>query len=630
MDKEKEVIWSLRQWKRDGYPGQERPAVARGLASLDSAASREKAGHILRELPAGSPGLRVALTGSFNCAPLENLLRAALVAEGLDPAIHVSDFNQWVQDLGEPDGPLARFSPGVVFCLLDDRAVFDEVADPSSPAEVESAVLRKLGEVEALAERFAGHSRALLVLATVPLPADRMDNLVAYKSKAALGAAWRKLDAGLLALAAARPQVITLDTAPLLQRCEGGLGDPRLALGAGMSWGYGLLDAVAREGAKLCRAVAGKSRKCLVLDLDDTLWGGVLGDCGVAGVALGREGDGKPFLEFQKRIRLLKRQGVLLAVSSKNDRDKVLEMFRTHPDMQLRENDFVDISANWEPKPDAMRRLAEGLNIGLDSMVFLDDSRFEREFMRREVPEAAVPEMPADPALYVPFALAHGWFNTLQITGEDLQRTDQYLEQGRREGFRQAASSTEDFLRGLDLEVSLLEPSDFALPRMAQICQRTNQFNLTGRRYSLAELQAMREGDGHMLLGIGGRDRFGEYGMVGLVVVDKRPGPPGTGAPGGETWRIRNFLLSCRVFSRGIEEEILRYVLECARRNGAAGVVGEYSPTPKNGNYRDFYPRNGFRPLSEEGGVLTYHHALEDIMPGCDWITLRTPEREAA
>lgn len=305
---------------------------------------------------------------------------------------------------------------------------------------------------------------------------------------------------------------------------------------------------------------------------------------------------------------------MLLAAVSKNDPEPVAEALTGHPGMVLAEKDFVRVSANWRPKHDNLIHVAEDLNLGLDSFVFVDDSPFERGLVRRELPGVAVVDIGAEPALHTASLLRDGWFDQIELSNEDGQRTARYREELDRKDFLATFSSLQDYLEELHVQVRLSEAEDKDVPRLSQLSQRTNQFNVTTVRLSPADVRSRMAAEDTRVLVIRSADRFGDNGVVGAVFLDC----------GTDEWHIENFLLSCRVFSRGIEQACVSRLLTHAMASGARAVTGAYRPTAKNGKVAEFYPGQGFSVSAEDGVWTRFRHDLTVIAPPPGHITLTT------
>ena len=345
--------------------------------------------------------------------------------------------------------------------------------------------------------------------------------------------------------------------------------------------------------ARLIAAQRGLSRKCLVLDLDNTLWGGTIGDDGLEGIVLGQGNPiGEAYLAVQTYALELSRRGVILAVNSKNDMANALEAFEKHPEMILHREHITSFVANWDDKPSNLRAIADELNISLDSLVFLDDSPFERDLVRRELPMVAVPEVTDDPVSFIPAIADAGYFEALVVTGEDRERTRLYQANRLREELKVIATDLDGYLAGLEMELLWRQFDEIGLQRTTQLINKTNQFNLTTRRYTETEVRAVIEDPLAFGLQLRLVDRLGDNGIISVII----------GRLMGEGLLVETWLMSCRVLGRQVETATLNLVADHAKQLGARHLVGEYRPTVKNGMVRDHYQKLGFTLVTEHDG----------------------------
>jgi FkbH-like protein len=348
---------------------------------------------------------------------------------------------------------------------------------------------------------------------------------------------------------------------------------------------------------RLVAALRGRSSKCLVLDLDNTLWGGVIGDDGLEGIQLGQgSAMGEAFVAFQQYAQRLSRRGIILAICSKNDEANALSAFEDHPDMVLKRKDISCFVANWQDKASNLRHIASALNIGLDSLVFADDSPFERNLIRQELPEIQVPELPQDPSLYVSTLADAGYFESLAVTAEDRERIVQYRANEERDRLRSSSTDMDGYLRGLGMDL-VVRPFDFTgLSRIVQLINKTNQFNLTTRRYTEADVRAVMSDPGAAAYQFRLTDRFGDNGVI-AILIGRLENPMDL--------RMDTWLMSCRVLGRQVEEACLNVMVDAARKLGATRICGEYLPTAKNQMVRELFARLGFtlRKTYGDGGT---------------------------
>ncbi|MFG3255695.1 HAD-IIIC family phosphatase [Streptomyces sp. NPDC048172] len=609
----------LRELHTTGKLAVEYPAVPGLLAELDPA-DLARAGRLLARVPVeeieerhpGTVPLTAAVTGHGTLDGLTAPLTAQLARHGIPLRATVGDHDAWLRELRDTGSALYADGTELALCVLDADVVFGELPVPWRVEDVTEATTAKLELLGHLAAQHATHAPGTLVLNTLPLLRFHTAQLADHRSRAELGVVWREFNAGLLRLTTHHPRLHVVDLDPLI--AEGGpVRDTRLAAYAKVQLGEELLGRYAREIGHLARTLRGRTKKVLAVDLDNTLWDGILGDDGPEGIAAATTYRGEAFRTFQRVVKQLGAQGVLLTACSKNDEAPVREVLRSHPDMVLKEDDFVRVTANWQPKDGNLRDQADRLNLGVDSFVFADDSPFERGLVAGSLPEVAVVPLDEEPALHAERLLADGWFDVRELTAEDRLRAGQYRSDAERADLRENTGSMEEYLRGLDVRVEFSPARDHEVARLAQITLRTNQFNLTTRRLQQTDVQRVRETDGSQALAIRARDRFGDNGVVGAVFVRWTE---------GALW-IDNALLSCRVFARGIEDAALSALLRHAKESGARCAHAEYRPTAKNTRYRDFWPTQGFA-LTEESpdGTLTFTHELAALPPIPEHVTL--------
>lgn len=332
-------------------------------------------------------------------------------------------------------------------------------------------------------------------------------------------------------------------------------------------------------------AIELKRKKCIVLDLDNTLWGGILGEDGAEGIKLGETYPGNAYLDFQKFLLNLGQNGIILTVCSKNNENDVLEVWESNPNMILKKEHFAAYRINWNNKGDNIQEIAKELNIGLESIIFIDDNPAERELVKQMLPMVEVPDFPKHPYLYPEFAkyLVDNYFKIYELTDEDISKTQQYKANAERTQLKEQFSNYEDFLKSLEMVLSIEELSDFNVVRFAQMTQKTNQFNLTTRRYTESDLKSM-EANGYLLYGLRVRDKFGDNGLTGLIIVKRQD----------RKAYIDSLLLSCRILGKGIETEFINYIFSRLKEKGIEEISASYIKTIKNGQVADFYDKVGF------------------------------------
>ena len=537
----------------------------------------------------GYASLRIALLSSHTIEHLQSAIRVAGLRYRLLLEIHLGAYGQYRQQLLQTDDSLLQFHPDFILLSLSAAQATAGISLAASAAEVERALDAAVADVRSLWRGAREIYRATPVQQTCldisePLFGS-LDRLVAA-APSRLVARFNDL----LAQAASLDGVLLLDLAQVSAR------DGLDAWFDTARWLQGKMEvapqAAPRYGellARLLGAREGRSRKCLVLDLDDTLWGGVIGDVGVDGIVLG-EGSarGEAHLALQRYAKLLKDRGVILAVCSKNDPAIAEAGFRDHPEMLLRPGDIAAFVANWNDKVENLIEIAQRLNIGLDSLVFVDDSAVERARVRESLPMVAVPELPTDPALYVRSLARGGYFEALTFTDDDRARGDQYAGNSQRDAARAASDDVDRFLQGLGMVVSYGRVSSVDLARVTQLINKTNQFNTTTRRYSAEEIEGLAADPTGLVLQFRLLDRFGDNGLVSVIILRPCEGNVSS------ILEIENWVMSCRVFGRQLEQEVMNITVQAARERGIETLRADFIPTPRNGVINNLFADLGF------------------------------------
>jgi FkbH-like protein len=560
---------------------------------------------------------RCAILRSFTVEPLVPLFRAAAFAAGIDLAVHVTEFNAYTQELVDGASSLYEFVPHTVILAVQTRDVAPELwKDFASLDQV-----RRNAAVERVTGQFGGWIRALrsrshadLVIHSLEVPLCAGLGVFDSQTEDGQTGAIQEINRNLRRLAGENQGVYVLDYDQLVARYgREQWGDERKWLSVRLPLAAPSMMRLTREWMRFLHPLTGKVAKCVAVDLDNTLWGGVIGEDGLAGIQVGGEYPGAAYRELQQALLDFSRRGILLAVCSKNNTEEAIAALESHPGMLLRQRDFAAMRINWKDKARNLREIAAELNIGIDVIAFLDDNPVERDYVRQEAPEVMVLELPGDAMRYAQAVRDAPIFERLTLSEEDRQRNQYYAAGRERARLEQAVSSPEEFFRSLEQEAEIQEANELTVARVAQLTQKTNQFNLTTRRYTEQQIAEMMRCPGWRVLSLKVRDRYADNGLVGVAILREGEG----------LWEIDTLLLSCRVIGRTVETAFVAQVAVQARDRGAAWLEGWFLPTKKNTPARDFYPRHGFALAEERDGGQLWRLDLSRAELRCpEWIRL--------
>jgi FkbH-like protein len=510
------------------------------------------------------------------------------------------EYDNYISEILDAESPLYEFRPDTVIVLPSERRCVYNGDFPSSRSEQEDAGRRVASELLDLSTKIHEQCRAEVILGNFRLP-PYFDPGPLRNTALVSDYAFRKFVN--LELGFRLPSYAHICDIEFLSNRRGNLAgvDVRTWFESKQPFAADLLVDVAREFAHVLSQIGRAAKKVLVLDLDNTLWGGVIGDDGIEGIELGTTSPrGEAFRDFQRCILELSSRGVLLAVCSKNDYDKAVEPFEKHPEMLLRLKDIVSFKANWEPKSENIRQIAQDLNLGLDSLVFIDDNRAEIEIVNQFVPEVSTIWAGDDPSEFVARLKDSRLFEVQNVTQEDALRVQQYKQENERQRLLNSSTDMGCYLASLEM-VGVIKPFDrMDAARIAQLIAKSNQFNLTTRRRTEAEVLDILEDRQFSCFTMRLADRFGDHGLIAIVI----------GLASGRDFVIDTWLMSCRVLKRQVEEEVLNEIVRLADERECVRVVGRYIPTAKNGMVQDLYPKMGFTHLSRET-ELTQVYGLE-------------------
>ena len=545
---------------------------------------------------------KLAILSSSTTALLVPVLRAAGFARGLDLTVYEGVYGGYQQEVLDVRSELYRFQPDVVVFLLNHR---DLGLPPTGGEQTANDLVTRLRELwKLLLERNPCHIIQVGFDSPPSGAWGSLEDTLPEGRRRVIAAANRDLSADMpRGVSFVDANVIAAEIGAEYWSARQWHSAKQYPASAALPL---LADALAAHAA----AAFGLTAKALIVDLDNTLWGGVIGEDLLEGIRIGPPtAEGEGYLELQRYLLELKQRGVLLAVCSKNNLADAEQPFRQHEDMLLKLDDFVAFRANWDDKPGNIEQIARDLSLGLDSFVFLDDNPLEREYVRLRLPQVAVPECGRTPWDMLS-ALRRGmYFETVALTDEDLVRHESYRGNVARAAAEKSAPTLESFLQELEM-ASRHGPVDAqTLPRVAQLINKTNQFNLTTRRYTEDQVQAMAASPDWWCHWFRLADRFGDHGLIGVLLARKD----------ASRWLVDTWLMSCRVLGRQMEEFMCACLLAAAKEAGATAVVGEYIPSEKNVLVSDLYPRMGFQPLADGEGRYEFSLQSGAVKP-CTFI----------
>jgi len=533
--------------------------------------------------------IKIAILGSFTLNGLSEVLQVKCRDSKIKSISYVGEYNQYAQEILNPKSNLYQFKPDIVFLLLDVRTILGDVYfSPyrSSVSERKEIVKDKILELENLITIFKQNSNSKLIISNFNIPVYSPYGIYENKTEYGFKKMILELNNYLENLIKNENSIFLYDFDNFLRKFgeqnvfnykQYFFGDVKISIGFIPHLGHELMGYV--------KPILGLSRKCIVVDLDNTLWGGIIGEDGFDGIKLGPYTQGKPFLELQKILLALNNRGIILAINSKNNSEDALNVIKTHPYMLIKEENFASKRINWNDKVSNMQEIANELNIGLDSIVFIDDDPINRELMKDSLPQILTVDLPRDPSEYGSYIMNLNDFNLLQITEDDIKRNKMYFQEKQRKEFKKNMPNLENFLKKMNIEVLIKNADNFTIPRISQLTLKTNQFNLTTKRYQEEDIQKMVNDKKFQIECAQVSDKFGDNGITGVFIINKND----------NEWIIDSFLLSCRVMGRGIEEGILAHILEQAKKQSVSKVKGQYIPTKKNLPCENFYQNYGFK-----------------------------------
>ena len=540
-----------------------------------------------------SKKLKVALLSSFTLNGLNEILHVKCSDMGVRYQSYISGYNQYNQELLNPESDYYKFCPDITFLILDIRNFlgdnfynFHILSDDTK----KEFVKEKINHLENIIQNFEKNSNSKLVITNFNIPSYSPNGIIESKIKFGLHEMIEKINHSLRDISKTHNSIYVYDFNQFVSKHgeknifdyrQFHLGDIQITFNFMPYFGYELMSYI--------KSITGTNRKCIVLDLDNTLWGGVVGEDGFDGIELGQTANGKAFVDFQKELLSLWQQGIILEINSKNNFDDAMKVIHEHPEMILREKNFASIQINWNDKAQNLLQISDEINIGLNSIVFFDDDKLNQTRIKQEFPEVLTIELPDDPSEFSRLLKELNDFNVLQRTDEDTKRGQMYTEQRKRKELEKSVSNLDDFLKELDIKVKMKKSNEFLIPRISQLTLKTNQFNLTTRRYQEEEIKNFSSNTKFIVGCAQVLDKFGDNGITGVYIIKKND----------KSWLIDTFLLSCRIMGRGVENAILSQILLDAQKNGIDEIQAEFIPTQKNQPAENFLSDFGFKKQDE-------------------------------
>jgi FkbH-like protein len=559
------------------------------------------------------PEIRLAILRNIVIEPIAPYLKVQSSRAGMRLSLQLGNYDNLQEDIFQANSPLFQFKPDVVVIALRLQLLAPGLVlsyTSLTRSESEELGVQVLDRIHDIVRAIRLRSAAVILVHNFERPAwaayGILDTQWSYGQRNSIARLNQALAERLQSIGGA----FAVDLDAVLSRVgyDRGLDDRYWHIGRA-PYRPPVLEQLSREYIRFSAALKGKNKKCLVLDCDNTLWGGVVGEEGIDGIHLGTSYPGSAYLEFQHAILDLYNRGILLAINSKNNENDVIEVLERHPGSLLKPRHFVAKRINWKDKVTNLREIASELGIGIDSLVFVDDNPFECAYVRSVLAEVQVVQLPADATSYRRTLQSLECFDTLMFTEEDKGRGEMYQLESQRQQLRNEVQTLEDYLRSLEMSVEIASADSFAIPRIAQLTQKTNQFNLTTKRYTEEDVRLMTEDPLTDVLYASVRDRFGDSGIIAVAILFYE-----------NDWaRIDTLLMSCRVIGRGIEQTLLATILEAARSRNCQFVLGEYIPTAKNELVKDLFSRNGFTPAANHAGSLWSRELSLPLLQCPDW-----------
>jgi len=557
--------------------------------------------------------IRIGLLSSFTINGLKEILQVKSAERDVSCMIYEAPYNQYSQEILNQNSNLYKFLPEITFLIIDTRSIFGEIFRfpySISSSEREKFVEEKFDEIKNLIDKFVEKTNSKLVITKLNVPSFSPNGIFESKIEYGFHNMVEDFNQKIMKNYLDSENVFLYDFDKFVAKNgEDNIFDYSQFFFGDLKISIEYLPTLGQDLMKYIIGYLGITKKCIVMDLDNTLWGGIVGEDGFNGIKLGPEPPGNAFMEFQRVLLSLHQRGIILAINSKNNFEDAIKVIKEHPYMVLKEEHFASMRINWKDKVTNMKELVKEINIGLDSLVFIDDDPVNREFVKSVFPEILVVDLSNDPSTYASTIENIIDFSVLKITDEDRNRGKMYLKQKKISELEESTSDLQTFLSQLDLKIIIKDVNEFTLPRVSQLILKTNQFNLTTKRYQELDVEKMIQ-DPNFIVGCAQvEDKFGDNGITGVFIIKKE---------NEKEWRIDTFLMSCRIMGRDIEKGIMAYIVNKANENKIEKIKADFLPTQKNKPIENFLPDCEFK---KEGDSWTYTIRSEIKLP--EYLTVK-------
>src|SRR3989344_1061154 len=549
--------------------------------------------------------MKIAVLSSSTIKGIKEALFIKCYKLRIIPEILIGGYNQYNQEILDDNSQLYKFKPNLVILFIDTKSLlgnvfFDYYQLTEEKKDNLFGVI--INQIKLLVDKILHNLNCKIVLHNFEVPINSPLGIIDNKQRLGFIEFVKDINSEISRQFKENNQIFVFDYDAFCSKCgKENILDYKMYYLGDIKIRFKYIPRLCEEYISYIKPLLALTKKCIVLDLDNTLWGGVVGEDGFEGIKLGPTPEGRPFLEFQRYLLSLFNIGIILSINSSNNPEDALSVLRTHPHMILKENHFASIKINWDSKISNMKTIAEEINIGLDSLVFFDDNKLNREIIRTALPEVKVVDLPDDPSLYLKTLMELNDFNSYQFSEEDKKRGQMYANERKRQELNKTIMDITEYLKDLNIVVTIEKANSFNIPRISQLTQKTNQFNMTTRRYLEEDIKKFSAGNNFIAVSIKIEDKFGDNGIVGVVIVKREE----------KKWIIDSFLLSCRVIGRRVEETILAYILEEAKKERVNTLIGEFISTKKNIPAKEFYKKNGFELIEEKDGRQLWEFPIE-------------------